>query len=177
MPRDGSPVLAQVRQQIEVFSALARFEFDAPAAISFVQKDTVAQDAVNEIGRCPIKHDDIDGLTDGALDLAREIEAEPVQGSGRRLLEQYRDIDIAAGTSLPARSAAVQIGAYDRFRVPREESAQRINERLASHARKYITARCDASFCAPELNAMASHESPRFTERPLRAKRTERVHR
>jgi ribosome-binding protein aMBF1 (putative translation factor) len=89
------PVLAQIRQQIEVRIACLNLETDSRRAVAFANQDAMAQHTVDQVCRCAVEHDEIDVATDCCFQIGGEVDTQPAwrhdQGNGREFTrEQYR---------------------------------------------------------------------------------------
>lgn len=134
-----SAVAAEDGEEVEVLLAGADLEADAARGIAVEDQDTVAEDAVDEVGRGAIEDDELDRQAKGALQAVLEIER--IERRGRLAGEEHAEVDVAPAPARAARRAAEKVDRRRAVGVGGEQLAKSGLDRRGVHGRIIATAR------------------------------------
>ena len=102
-------VAPQHRFEVEVLVARVDLETDARRAVAIDQEPTAPKHTVHQVDRGAVEHDQVHPPAETRFERRREVVVEALQGPGRFLLEQDREIDVAGGPRRTTGRAAEQI--------------------------------------------------------------------
>jgi hypothetical protein len=113
---------------VEVGVPGPHLEADPTGWIPVEHEHAVPEDAVHEVNRGSIQHDQLDRRADGSLDLGLEVEMQAGQRPGRLRGEQDGHVDVAGRRRRPAGHAPEQVGRGDRIALRAEHRANAPDE-------------------------------------------------
>src|SRR5688572_57912 len=102
-------IAIQRRPQVEVDVAGLHFERDAAAAIAVEYQPAVSEDAMHEVWRSPIEHDQVDRTLQELDEILLQGRRHLGQGSWSTRSEQDRHIDVTHRLFLVSRDTAEQV--------------------------------------------------------------------
>ena len=122
------------RREIEVVVPRAHLEANARRAVVLDEQLTVAEDAMDKVGRRMIHDDDIDSQTERSLEIVGDVELQVVQGL-RCAREEQGEVDVARGRGGPSRLAPEEVGG-DETIDPRKSRGDEVPSHLETIARR-----------------------------------------